>query len=87
MPIIPFANESRFEAATIDRLKLLGYEYANSRELREQPERYGERPLRKERTLFRSVGGKQWHVTVENERRFVPISERAQYHGGYSNDQ
>ncbi len=36
--IIPFPNESRFGAATIDRLKLLGYEYANGRELREHPD-------------------------------------------------
>ena len=36
--ILPFPNESRFEAATIDRLKLLGYEYANGRELREHPD-------------------------------------------------
>jgi hypothetical protein len=36
--IIPFPNESRFEAATIDRLRLLGYEYANGRELREHPD-------------------------------------------------
>ncbi|MDE3090395.1 MAG: HsdR family type I site-specific deoxyribonuclease, partial [Chloroflexota bacterium] len=38
MPTLPFPNESRFEAATIDRLKLLGYEYANGRELREHPD-------------------------------------------------
>jgi len=36
--ILPFPNESRFEAATIDRLRLLGYEYANGRELREHPD-------------------------------------------------
>jgi hypothetical protein len=36
--IIPFPSESGFEAATIDRLKLLGYEYANGRELREHPD-------------------------------------------------
>lgn len=33
-----FPNESRFEATTIERLKQLGYEYANGRELREHPD-------------------------------------------------
>jgi len=38
MPVIPFPNESRFEATTIERLKQLGYEYANGKELREHPD-------------------------------------------------
>ena len=38
MNTIPFPNESRFEAASIDRLELLGYEYANGKELREHPD-------------------------------------------------
>ena len=36
--ILPFPNEARFEAATIDRLKLLGYEHDDGRLLRERPD-------------------------------------------------
>ncbi|MGB8644612.1 MAG: type I restriction endonuclease subunit R [Anaerolineae bacterium] len=36
--IIRFPNESHFEATTIDRLELLGYEHQDGKELRENPD-------------------------------------------------
>ena len=36
--ILPFPNESRFEATTVERLERLGYEHDDGKTLRENPD-------------------------------------------------